>query len=105
MTTRTLPESAHGLTLDQWCARFEKPFMASNVAIRSRVPSVVDRDPKLARRKGLPVSEELLTYSFTHDHALGCSSMSSEVSLYWEDGWEPERFAAQIIRRMGGKAV
>lgn len=106
VVTKMLPESAHDLTLDEWCAAFEKPFLRSDVKIRSRVPEVITRDRRRARRKGLPESEEILTYSFSREGRFGMfSAMSCEVSAYWEGGWDPKRFAEQLIWRWGGKPL
>ena len=100
-----LPETAHGLTLDEWCAAFERLFIGTDVRIHERKVDIVTRERRLAKRKGLPESEEYCAYSMSRmpepyegDGWKG-TSLSIEVSMYWEDGWNAENLALSLLRR------
>jgi hypothetical protein len=106
VATRTLPETAHGLTLDEWCQRFERLFIGTPVRITERKVAVVTRDRKIARRKGIPESEEYCSYSMhrvpddPEKHVWKGSFVSAEVSLLWEQGQEPEAVARYFLSRL-----
>ena len=102
---RMLPEVAHGLTLDEWCRAFERPFIGTAVRITERKCDIITRDRRVARRKELPESEECCSYSMHKvpppSDADGWKGtfLGIEVSAYWEEGVDPERFAHFVLSR------